>query len=403
MKIQAGAVLDPYDDGFASLSGFFRGRKAPEFIKTASIMSGRELDSLPDHAFAVVFVDDHRQMRKYACTDKAHTAVNVMYFLQHQDEVPPTARVKTASNLVRACQHFGIQPPVALVKTAVSRKRLIKSDGAEVVVPVRPAERLEKESDLSGTSIMPNSARPQQGALKKEGSVMESPYVRLVDEWDPSSRRGGMTKHAAFGDGRVPLNTYDDVDGAVTFFEEMAGEMHPRVRHEMCVKLASRADDLGVPVSGVIRKYGSTGYASSGEMAATLQTRRQVWASLENEEGPGLLDLLMEKRASLHPERFAEALAEIDASTQIDHYWDQGVADPWLTTFGVRKTAAWSWARGDVTLNESQLKKLATEKNDLVKEKFGEELASGLASQPTVVFDSLPMDTQRIIASMARR
>lgn len=403
MKIQAGAVLDPYDDGFASLSGFFRGREAPDFIKTASIMTDREHSSLPDHAFAVVLVGDHEQMRKYACTDKAHTAVNVMYFLEHQDEIPPTARVKTASNLMRACQHFGIQPPVALVKTASSRKRLIKSDGAEIAVPVRPVERLEKEGDLSGTSVMPNSAAPKRGSLKKEGSVMESPYVRLVDEWDPSSRQGGIAKHAAFGDGRVPLNTYDDVDGAVTFFEELGGEMHPRVRHEMCVKLASRADALGVPVSNVIRKYGSTEYANPGEMEATLQTRRQVWASLENDEGPGLLDLLMEKRASLSPERFAEALAEIDASTQIDHYWDQGVADPWLTTFGVRKTAAWSWSKGDMTLNERQLKKLATEKNELVKEKFGEDLANELASRPTVIFDSLPTDTQRIIASMASR
>jgi len=399
MKISAGAVLDPYDDGFASLGTFFRKRAVPDFIKTAAIMDVEQRDALPDHAFAVVFVGEHEQMRKYACTDKAHTAVNVLYFLEHQDEIPPTARVKIASNLSKMCQHFSVQPPLALVKTAANRKRLIKTDGADITVPVG---RLEKESDLSGTGIMPRSARPGQGSMKKSAAVMDSPYVRLVDEWVPESS-GGMTKTAAFGDGRFPLNTYDEVGDAVTFFQETVGEMHPRVRHEMCTKLASRADTLGVPVSSVIRKYGSTEYANPGEMQATLSTRRQVWAETNNEEGPGLLDLLMEKRASLHPERFAEALAEIDAATQIDHRWDQGVCDPWLTTFGEKRASAeWSWAKGDESLTEGQLKKLATDKQDLLKEKFGADMASGLADNPVVIFDSLPMDTQRIIASMAQ-
>lgn len=398
MKISAGAVLDPYDDGFASLGGFFHDRAAPDFIKTASIMDEGQLSALPDHVFAVVFVGEHEQMRKYACTDKAHTAVNVLYFLERQDEIPPTARVKIASNLSKACQHFSIQPPVALLKTAANRKRLIKTDGVDITVP----QRLEKESEISGTRLAPNSARPGLGGLKKNASVMDSPYVRLVDEWVPKS--DGMVKMAAFDDGRLPLNTFDEIEGAVTFFQEMAGEMHPRVRHEMCTKLASRADQLGIPVSPVIRKYGSTEYASSGEMQATLSTRRQVWAEMENEEGPGLLDLLMEKRASLQPERFAEALAELDARTQIDHYWDQGVCDPWLTTFGEKRASAeWLWSKGDESLTEGQLNKLATEKQELLKEKFGADMAGELASNPVVIFNSLPMDTQRIIASMAHR
>jgi hypothetical protein len=250
MRIRAGAVLDPYDDGFASLGRLLEGKEAPEFIKTASIMSEEQLHSLPDHAFAVVLVGEHDQMRKYACTDKAHTAVNVLYFLEHEDEIPPTARVKIAMNLSKACRHFGMQPPMKLLKTASGRKRLIKMDGAEIKVPVNPQARMEKESDLSGSGIMPMSARPSRGDLKKKASVMDSPYVRMIDEWAPA-RSSGMTKTAAFDDGRLPLNTYDEVDTAITFFQETAGEMHPRVRHEMCVKLASRADQLGIPVSPV--------------------------------------------------------------------------------------------------------------------------------------------------------
>ena len=71
------AVVDPYDDDFSSLKQLFAGRTMPEFIKTASIMATDKLSRLPDHAFAVVMLDGNRCMRKYACVDKAHTAVNL--------------------------------------------------------------------------------------------------------------------------------------------------------------------------------------------------------------------------------------------------------------------------------------------------------------------------------------
>lgn len=392
MTIPAGSVVDPYDDGFASLKTFFRDRPPPDFIKTASIMDAGQHEALPDHAFAVVLVDDQRQMRKYACTDKAHTAVNVLYFLDNADQLPPTARVKTASNLSKACQYFGMQPPVSLLKIAAQRKRLIKSDGAEITV---------KEADVSGTSIAPNSAPHSRARLEKKGSFMENPYVRMDEPDFTMAKQAAEDTMCALPDGRLPLYSLTQVKEASDFFNETAATMHPRTRHQLCSKLSKRASEVGVPVSDVVRKYGSLEYAPDGEFEATVGTRMQLWRQAGNEEGPGLLESLLEKKASVHPEVFAETLAAIDANTGIDHYWDHGVPDPWFTTFGVEKrAAAWSWSKDGVRLNENQLRKLASNQQ-LLQEKFGDALAQGMAENPVVVFESLPMDTQKVIAGMA--
>jgi hypothetical protein len=380
MTIPAGSVLDPYDDDFASLRTFFKDRRPPDFIKTASVMDARQHAALPDHAFAVILVDDKNQLRKYACTDKAHTAVNVLYFLEHQGELPPTARVKTAENLVRACRRFELRPPVQLVKVSALRKRLIKTDGAEIVnVPSSPPEERSKAS-----------------------SFMESPYVRM-DEVDYAfAKHAAEESMCALPDGRLPLYSFTQVKQAAEYFDQTAKSMHPRVRHQLCCKLVKRADEICIPVSDVVRKYGSLEYAPDGEFEATVSTRRQLWKQADNQDGPCLLELLLEKRASVEPEVFAETLAKIDASTGIDRYWDNGLCDPWLTTFGFQKKAAnWSWENNGVKINERQLKKLASNQQ-LVAEKFGEAMAEGLAENPTVVFDSLPVDTKSLIASMAQ-
>lgn len=393
MTIPAGSVMDPYDDGFASLKTFFKDRPPPDFIKTASIMDESQHSSLPDHAFAVVLVGDRKQMRKYACTDKAHTAVNVLYFLENSDHLPPTARVKTASNLTKACQYFGLQPPVSLLKLAAQVKRLIKSDGAEITV---------KKAEISGTSIAPNSAPASRAKVEKKASFMETPYVRMDEPEFAMAKQAAEEAMCALPDGRLPLYSLTQVKEAADFFNETAATMHPRVRHQLCSKLVKRANEVGVPVSDVVRKYGSLEYAPDGEFEATVNTRMQLWKQAGNTEGPGLLEMLLEKKASVSPEVFAETLASIDANTGIDHYWDHGIPDPWLTTFGVAKKAAgWSWSQDGVSVNESQLRKLAGNRQ-LIQEKFGEAMAQGMAENPVVVFDSLPRDTQKVIAVMAQ-
>ncbi|MHA2334903.1 MAG: hypothetical protein ACXAEU_22940 [Candidatus Hodarchaeales archaeon] len=396
--------IDPYDDNFSSLSEFFSEQRAPNFIKTASVMDEKVLQRLPDHAFAVVMLDKGKCLRKYACVDKAHTAVNVLYLIKNAESLPEKARIKAATNLIAACNHFDLDVPPNLNKLAATKKRLIKTDGADVITSVKGRE---KEADLIGSSVMPVSGKASSVKLS---SVMSDPYVDV--EGCQNVRSTVQTTYdpavCALEDGRLPLEDFNQVKEAIDFFGEYSKELHPRMRHSMCVKIASRANQLGIEVPYDVDKYGALTYASPGLLKAGVETRKQIWASLEEDgTGPGLLNKLLEKRASISPDEFAEALSELDVVTGIDRYWDSGVQDPWYTTFGVQKLAAdesdWRYRQGTEYLTKEQLENFVNNNNELLTKKFGEPMAEGLRDNTTAVFDSLPMDTKRVISRMAQQ
>jgi len=391
-----GVVVDPYDDGFASLKEMFSGQEMPEFIKEAAIMETDDLRLLPDHAFAVVVLGQGEPMRKFACSDKAHTAVNVMYLLKHADELPHSAKIKAASNLMRACTHFGLEAPDQLVKMAQGGKALIKGDGAEMIVPGGDGE---KTSEVSGTNVMPMT---KPGKRVKVASVMESPYVE-ADYYDDKVKTASADPATSLLGGQLSLLPYDNVVKARDYFEEQGMYMHPRDRHDYCVKLAARAEQLGIPVSDTVRKYGSTKFASRGAVKVAFERRSQLWSSLDNQEGDGVAVQLLEKRAGMDPDVFVEAVAELDAQTGIDQYWGNEIPDPWLSVFGVEKTAAWTWEQSGEYLTEEALKKFCAEDADVIKEKFGEDMAKSMAKSPTTIFDSLPLEQKRVIARMAQQ
>jgi len=400
----AGSTIDPYDDNFASLKDMAAGLELPEFIKQAGIMEPGVLKNLPDHAFAVVILSDDRPLRKYACVDKAHTAVNVMYYMRHRNELPREVQEKVATNLCRACDHFGLEVPTELSKQAGEVKRLIQSDGTEIFVPSKTKTEVEKNSELTGTNVMPNS-RPSR---VKRASILEDPYVHVstfmrktasATTFDPAV--------CALEDGQLPLLGYDKVLEAVDYFEKFGMQMHPRQRHAFCVKVAARADQLGIRTPKSMQKYGSRKYAPPGEIKVAVELRQRQWRNLGDSEGHDIggemLNRLFEKRASINPEVFAESLAELDAQFGLSHYWDSGIPDPWFTTFGHKKEAAWSWNQGGESVTEDELNRLAAEETNLLSKRFGSDLAKGFSDNPTTVFDSLPLDKKRIIARMAQQ
>lgn len=391
-----GVVVDPYDDGFASLKEMFDGQEMPEFIKEAAIMEESDLRLLPDHAFAVVVLGQGEPMRKYACTDKAHTAVNVLYLQQNQDSIPRSVKIKAASNLLRACGHYSMEPPPWLAKMAQGGKTLIKGDGAEMIVDGGDGE---KTSEVLGTNVMPVS---KPGKRVKVASIMESPYVE-VDYMEEKVKTASYNPATSVLDGQLSLLPYDGVIKARDYFDGNGMYMHPRDRHEFCVKLAARADQLGVPVSEAVRRYGSTTYAPRGSIKVAFERRSQLWGSLDNRLGGSLADDLLEKRASMDPELFAETLAELDAQTGVDQYWGNEIPDPWISVFGYEKTAEWKWEQAGEYLTEDALKRLASEGGSVLKDKFGEDMAKGMAKNPTTIFDSLPLEQKRVIARMAQQ
>lgn len=399
----AGLTFDFYDDGGETLRKKMRGHSIPEFIKTAAILEPEQLEALPDYAFAVVMIDGGEKLRKYACVDKGNVAVNTIYFLEHQEDMPVQVQAKVASNLKTACEHFGIAVPEKLQKIADKKKLLIQMDGKEIQTTPPELKDLAEMVDVAVES-------PSTDRQTKVASVMGDPYIDLStctylpsrgEQFDPEVY-AIVDKH---GVGHFPLRTYSDVKTAASYFDENGHRLHPRRRHSFCTKVASRADDLGIDVSDNIRKYGSTTYGNPGEIAMGVELRKQMFRKAGEEEGAGLLETLLEKRASFDPEMFAETVSQLDVALGVDKYWDSGLPDPWFMTFGAPKEAEWVWQHGNEKIKADQLERLAKESSgrDAVERAFGKEIAEGLAKSPTAIFDSLPLEQQRVIARMAQQ
>lgn len=399
----AGVVFDFYDDQGAFLKQKLAGKVVPDAIAEARVLDGGELAALPDNAFAAIIRNGDETLRKFACVDEGNTAVSTLYFLENSHKLPMVARIKIASNLVDACRYFGLVPPTMLTKAAMG-KVLIKGDGAEVTAARERQAALKKSADLSGTSEMPISAKGSTHV--KTAAVIADPYVdttgyeahapardvELPDECYAMISRDGTRS--------FPLVSWDQVKTAAEFFTDQGRRLHPRTRHEFCVKVAARASELGIDTDPMLQKYGSEGYAAESDIRFAFETRRQLWRDRHDEE-ISLLDELMTKRASLTPDVFAEVLAKLDESTGSDAYWDKAITDPWASTFGVEKTAEWRWVNGADVLTEEQLRRFATTSTQFLREHFNSDLAEGIAKNPVQVFESLPLPQKQVIARLA--
>ena len=393
-------AVDLYDDGGQTLREKF-GYDVPDFIKEAALLTEEELSDLPDHAFAVVLVDGAKKLRKYACVDKAHTAVHAIYLMERPRDLPYEARSIAAHNIKVACKRFGLHMPSKLAKMAkmaARTKKLIDTDG------VVPRASKTKMSDLTGTDIMPLTSGGTR-KLKKIASESISPYVDIHSDTQPVVVTRDKSTYALEDESgpQFPLDSYTQVKEAAEFFNQQARRFHPRRRHEACVKIAARADVLGVPVNADVRKYGSTSYGPDGQIKVGFESRRQMFQQKGDEDSPGLLNKLLEKRASINPEEFAEALSELDIALGVSRYWDKAIPDPWLTTFGTEKRAEWSWQHGNEKLKADQLQALikAGPGRSALERSFGSELVESMSKDPIQIFESLPLDQKIVIARMA--
>ena len=200
------------------------------------------------------------------------------------------------------------------------------------------------------------------------------------------------------GQGRFPIDSYGEVLEANKWFEENGKSLHPQDRREYCTKLAARAGELHISVTDNIRKYAGKNFAPADDVRASVCTRMQFWVddAPERDALKGMLD----KYASASPDQFCQELTAFDVQHGLDQYWDDFIIDPVACVFGMEKTAEWLWEQGadrltqdllDVGVHDSQ-------KIHAIKAKFGPELASELVEKPSEVFDSLPLDSKRIIA-----
>lgn len=202
-------------------------------------------------------------------------------------------------------------------------------------------------------------------------------------------------------DGRYPLDTFSDVEKAVDYFSENHNEFAPRDRHEYCVKVASRADELGLEVSELVRRYGSTEYAA--DVDAHLISRKEL---SKTAEAKAMYTGMLEAREDLEPEQFAELLENADRVSGLKWHYGGPVADAYFSTFGGwaarEKVAFYRWmSPTNEYVTGEQLTTLARNNRDILEKHFSLEIIDGFQKDPIAVFESMPLPQKVILGRLA--
>lgn len=398
--MRTGMIIDFYDD----LQGTVLKEKVaqaalPDYIKEAQFLNEEAQNKLPDDVYALVMVDQGNKMRKYACVDRGNTALSVLYFLENQHKLPEEAQKTAAANLMTACGWHDIDPPMVLEKAAKAEKpgmaaRFFGTKKAREYDVQQAMEfaKQQKAKGVKGYELL----TPKD----KTASAM-NPYVDVTGKSAPP--RFEKVGHQRFclvkeGEARFPIDSYGQVEQAERWFSDHSTSLHPKDRREYCIKLAARAEELGHQINDRIKKYAAEGYAPDGEIRVGVCSRMQCWS--EGSQEHGMLKNLMNKYASVPPEVFCESLRQFDEATGMHHRWDDGVYDPWYTTYGLTKKAETVWTHGNDSVTTQQLKDCSATCAEQLKKNFGGEMAMAFRKNPEQIFNSLPLDTKRIISRM---
>lgn len=340
-------VIDVYDDGGQLFLKTFPGDRdtAMAFLKTAARIDDIREDLSPDNFALVGAVEGEdgklTTIRKFALADPGNVKLSAHYFALTNQVLNPEARKVAAARIASAMDDFGMHVPDELREIAGHTKTA-------------------------------------------------SPFVRIPDEPEE--------KVASFDHNHDTPHT---IAGDVSWF--MSGgykSLHPLDRRPAAKDLEKRASAFGVKTPG-LEDFTADGYGD--QVVASVRGR---YSCLVNPDYAAPYEVLLSKQASVPPEVFAETLAELDAAYGLNAQWDGLVRDPVLSTFA--KTAKAKKAKkvmlrvaGNEFVSEEAIKKLATDRYDLVKNHFSEDQASQFQKNPVAVFKSLPAPTQQIMARLA--
>lgn len=342
-------TADQYDDvnGEVLRSIYRTIHDVPNLIKTATLLRSDELESLPDHKFAMIVVDGTTRFRKYACHDAGNTALSVAYFLAQKDRLSDAMVKVASSNLLEACELYSLTPPKELRKTA-------SKEPVGRYVAFEPLKERKMEKTASSNYIVGTT-------------------------W--------------------PIDSYEQVKTAEAYYSDNRHEMDPFLRHTFCTKLASRMTELGMHVPPKIEEYSHTD--RSHMLSVNLSARK----ALLSEDLHPVIDTVMEKAASLSNDTLAEVIFELDKESGLSRHWGVLIADPVQTVYGptLSKVAEedWSWSGNGYIVRLDHLKNLSEECRRMLKKQFGEDFVEKFQKDPKKTFEGLSGRLKEIVARMA--
>lgn len=397
----AGLVLDYYDDPNKSVlkSVFPTFEEIPSIVKEAHPLTPEERAVLRDDGYALILQNEGSTLRKFACVDPGNTLLSAIYFAKTAHKLPTEARVVAEANIYAAAERFGVDIHQTVEKTASKGGMSRKRDPMKQPWVGNDAD-WNQHTNLNSVQ---GSAQPGgNGMVLDTVSTMKTASRRRVDVTGLEPERQVVTKTASrTALGKYPLDSYADVQKAVSYFEDNYLDFCLEDRHEFAVKTASRAEELGIPTMATLDRYGSTDY--SPDIDAHIANRRAI---INDQAVKNAYTDLQEKRASVSPDQFVKILSSLDEEAGLNWYWGGDIADPYFATYGgrgVEKQAGWTWqsqTSGDF-VNENQIKELATHGHKALKRALSEDAVEGFMKDPITVFESMPEPMKLILCRLA--
>lgn len=453
MEKISGLVLDAGDDVTGSImrSLYASVDDIPDLVKTAGAISADQRAALPDNVFALVLHQGDTTLRKYACVDAGNTALNVAYLLSTYDRLPMEAVKVAASNLCTACHWYDIEPPEELKKLStgaipvIGKQQTWKDLAGNTYGNNSQSWDLEKKANVTGSNDMPlqaslnrvNPARSKLSVVKTaedqfEDNLLEAgeglpttdnpaaePQVKkvLTPHVDVSSHEPPtlVTEKKAHlyampSIGKYPLDGFDHVEKAASYFDANYKFMPPADRREYAHNLCKRAHALRKPLSDITEEYGGNdGYAKEAQLVFGIETRKGLLRDMFGEDKIAatntteLYDQLFASRVGLTPEVYARTLHEIDKVAGLDEHYDGDLDDPWRSTFG--KVASDVDPKdaivvGNEYMNVDDLLLFAQSKSRVIEARFGADFLEEFQGDPVAIFNSLPADQKLVIMRM---
>ena len=434
----AGVRFDFYDDPNGSLlkKNFPTSEDVPEIVKVAHILNPEERDVLRDEAYALVMHNEGKVLRKFACVDPGNTLLSVLYFGETMDLLPDEAVKVAATNLCAACDEFGFETPLFLKAAArneapkasamarnrdpmqqpligdeadwASRTNLLSvqsgrdsgkvNDALTASLNKSASTSLEMAAGQTGKNPCIQNCTPDGVNHDPKAELLMSGNIVDVSGKTPKAKKKEKTaSRYALGD-KYPIDNFGDVQEAVKYFDLSGMDFTPRERHWYAVKVAERADELGIQMSEELHRYGSRTYAPDAD--AHIANRLTIVQDPTQRE---MYQELREKRASINPEVYAELLTEADKVSGLAFDWGGAVADPFYATFGgmtaKEKRAEWTWDKNP-SIDAMALKEIGH--SERFQQAFDSDIVSAFNADPVTIFESMPAPQQEIIANFSK-
>jgi len=343
-----GKRLDLYDD----LSGeLIKGHI--QKLGSIKVSSREELEKAKDTDFALsVLTKTGALVRKFPCTTAGDTLASMWYFEKTSSKLPDVYKQTAATFLKKASQKFNLIVPDCVMDNA--RNSIKSNEINEVEAPMVFSKTAGIQPDTDFALITRNDER------------------------------------------RYPIDTPENTEKAAEYFEEYYKHFEPAYRAKMASAICVKANAFDIDVSKMhnLNAYNPTVYSNAIKVAS-IQRKEALPGDADSHR---VLDQLMEKRASLKPIAFAEALERFDKMNGLDAYWDRGITDPYRVTFQHIKVATSVNFDGKAITLE-KLAALASNK-DVLQKHFDSNFISAFEKDAMAVFSSLPYPDKRLLVSL---